>query len=272
MKENLLVTGADGMVGSYVAADTVLGRGALDVTDYNAVVAAFERYQPTVVLNLAAVTDQSMCEKDPARAYLVNAVGAYHVALAARTRGVHMVHVSTNAVFSGPGTTPLTTEEIPNPLTAYGRSKYAGECLVREVLPDALIVRTSWIFGGGPTKDKKFVGTVMRKLGESVQDIQAAQDVQGTPTYAKDLAARLQDLAREKKQGLLHITNSGVCSRYDMALAVQSAASSRAKIIPVPASTFGFVSTYNEALEGETLRPWQDALRDYIQTEWSSER
>ena len=268
MNETLLVTGAEGMVGSYAQTGIKLGREALDVTDYTAVMAAFETYHPESVIHLAAVTDQKACEEDPGHAYLVNAIGAYHVALAARTVGARMVYVSTNAVFDGKGGKPFETTGLPDPRSVYGRSKYAGECLVQGVLPQALVVRTSWVFGGGPAKDKKFVGSVMRQLQSGATEVRATSDVQGTPTYGRDFMSALLALLADKKEGLMHLTNQGICSRYDMALLLKEGAYSSTLVTPVPASTFGPGAPLQEALSGMTLRPWQEALREYIQAEW----
>lgn len=266
--KDVLITGAGGMVGSYTNFGIRLSHQDLDVTDYAVVQATFEKYHPTAVIHLAALTNQVTCESDPARAYMINAIGAYHVALAARAYKARMVFVSTNAVFNGRGKTPFNISDIPDPQNVYGRSKYAGECLVRGVLPEALVVRTSWVFGGGPEKDKKFVGNVMKQLCAGALQIKATVDVQGTPTYGKDLMEMIVQFLSEKRSGIVHLTNAGNASRYDMTLCIKESLHSSADIVPVEGSSFGGPVMHNEVLAGETMRPWQEALKEYIETEW----
>lgn len=268
--KNIFITGADGMVGSYADFGIRLDRHELDVTDSAAVHTAFEKYRPTAVIHLAAITNQVACEEDPERAFMVNETGAQYVALAARVAGARMLYVSTNAIFNGSGEKPFSAFDTPDPQTIYGRSKYAGERAVRDILPDALIVRTSWIFGGGPEKDKKFVGKVIRQLHAGISPIKAAPDVRGTPTYGKDLMEMIIRFLAEKKSGVVHLTNTGSASRYDMALCIKDIVGSSADIVPVDASSFGGHVLHNETLTGETMRPWQDALREYIETEWGN--
>jgi dTDP-4-dehydrorhamnose reductase len=270
--KDILITGANGMVGSYANFGVRLGRTELDVTDGAAVRAAFEKHKPSAVIHLSALTDQTACDTNPTQAYMVNAIGAYHVALAARRIGAQMVYVSTNAVFNGRGEKPFNISDTPDPQNSYGRSKYAGECLVREVLPDALIVRTSWVFGGGPTKDKKFVGTIARKLQSDTSEIKTTADVIGTPTYGKDLMEMIVRLISEKKTGVIHLTNAGTASRHDMALFLKEILNSSVNVAPIDAASFGGSVVHNEALAGETMRPWRDALREYIETEWGISR
>ncbi len=265
---DILITGGDGMVGSYANFGIRFSRNELDVTDHAAVHAAFEKYHPTAVIHLAAITNQIVCEGDPERAFMVNETGARYVALAARAVGAHMLYISTNAIFNGSGEKPFNASDTPDPQTIYGRSKYTGERAVREVLPDALIVRTSWIFGGGPEKDRKFVGKIIKQLHAGISPIKAAADVRGTPTYGKDLMETITRFLAEKKSGVVHLTNAGNTSRYDMALCIKEVMDSSVNIVPVDASSFGGHVSHNEALTGETMRPWQDALREYIETEW----
>lgn len=266
--KDILITGADGMVGSYADFGIRLGRKELDVTDASAVHAAFTTYHPAAVIHLAAMTDQAACATDPEKAHLVNAESARIIALAAREAGAQVVYVSTNAVFNGRGADPFSISDTPDPQTIYGRSKYEGERAVLEVLPDALIVRTSWIFGGGPKKDKKFVGNVIKQLRAGAKEIRAAADVAGTPTYGRDFIQAVQGFLEEGKTGVVHLTNAGIASRYDIAKCIRELLGSSAEIVPVAAAVFGGTVTHNEALTGEQMRPWQDALREYIETEW----
>lgn len=266
--KDILITGADGMVGSYADFGVRLGRRELDVTDASAVHAAFTTYHPAAVIHLAAMTDQAACNTDPEKAHLINEESARIVALAAREAGARMLYVSTNAVFNGRGQNPFTVSDTPDPQTVYGHSKYAGERAVLEVMPDALIVRTSWIFGGGPDKDKKFVGNIIKQLRAGTEEIRAAADVTGTPTYGRDFIQAVQRFLEEGRTGVAHLTNAGSASRYDIAKCIKELLGSPVEVVPVDAAVFGGTVTHNEALSGEQMRPWQDALREYIETEW----
>jgi len=116
-----------------------------------------KKYRPKVILHLAALTDLDYCEKNPAEAYLVNSVGTYNVALTAREVGAKLVYISTAGIFDGQKKGFYRESDLGNPQNHYGHSKYLGESAVQNILNDYIIARVCWMFGGGPTKDKKFV-------------------------------------------------------------------------------------------------------------------
>jgi dTDP-4-dehydrorhamnose reductase len=264
----IIVTGGDGALASYAQGCMLMGHSDADVTDL-AVVDKIAALKPRAIIHTAALTDQKKCEADPREAYMVNAIGAYHMALAAKKSEATLCYVSTNAVFKGEKGTPFTTSDSPDPQNTYGASKYAGELLVTGVLPQALIVRSSWIFGGGKVKDKKFVGNIIKQLQQGTRELKAVDDVVGTPTYGKDLMAALLKFIEEGRTGIMHVTNAGTASRYDMATAAARTLGISIPITPVSRTTFGSSIPQNEALSGETMRPWQDALREYLINEWS---
>ncbi len=268
-KKPILVTGGEGALASYAVGCMLLGRDDADVTQSD-VIEKIVAMQPRAIVHLVAMTDHAACEKNPSEAYMVNAIGAYHVARAARSAGAQLCYVSTNAVFGGEGERPYVLSDTPEPRGVYGHSKYAGELLVRGVMPDALIVRGSWIFGGGQEKDKKFVGKIMQHIRENTSELKAVTDVMGTPTYGKDLMKAILTLLDEGRSGVIHITNTGSASRFDMAQCIVEALGVGPIVTPVPSTIFGTSIPKNEMLGGVSMRPWQEALREYIHTEWSS--
>jgi len=263
---SVFVTGAGGALASYAEGCILLTKEDINVAD-SSFIEKVARMKPQAIIHLAAMTDQKACEENPDKAYVVNAIGAYHMALAARKAGALFCYVSTNAVFDGEGTKPFSISDTPSPHGIYGLSKYAGECLVKGVLPEALIVRTSWVFGGGLKRDKKFVGNIMRQIRGGAKELRAVSDVQGTPTYGKDLMKYLLRLIKQKRHGIIHVTNAGSASRFEMAEHI--AAKRKITVVPVDAASFGATVPKNEMLQGEVMRPWQEALDEYVRTEWN---
>jgi dTDP-4-dehydrorhamnose reductase len=278
----ILVTGGGGTVGSYFRSLAsafaepveVLAKGELDVTDFSAVQARL-RSKPSWVVNLAAATDLDRAEKDPVWAYRLNAVGAENIALAAREQGVRMVQVSTVGIFCGDGKQgPFTELDEPAPVNVYAKTKLAGERAVQRILPEATIVRTAWVMGGGKD-DKKFVGKVRDKLLAN-EPVKAVGDIVGSPTYARDLVLAIRDLIGACAFGLFHVTNSGAASRYDLVLEMRRILGSTSVVESVAAVAFPLpaarppseVSTsLSLAAHGLTeLRDWRDALKDYLTT------
>ena len=277
MKDDILaetlVTGAGGMVGSYIDFGIKLDHAMLDITDVKSVEQAFKKYKPKAVVHLAALTDVDLCEKDPARAYQVNSVGAYHVALAARNVGASMVYVSTAGVFDGTKRSPYSEHDLPNPQNYYGHSKYLGELAVANTLENHVIVRVCWMMGGGPAQDKKFVAKIMRQLNDpAVSEIKAVTDQIGSPTFGKDLVGAIKQLLATKHRGIVHSANTGSASRYDVARSMVEILNKKTKVTGVPSSYFNLpaVRPQNEVLVSslDLMRPWEEALRAYLTSEW----
>lgn len=260
-----------GVVGSYIKFGLQLSHTDLDITDLSQVEEVIHREKPSIIIHLAAITDMKLCEENHDLAYKVNAIGTYNIALIAKDVEAKVIYVSTNAVFDGLKNGPYASIDIPRPINVYGHSKYLGELAVLGVNSRNLVVRTSWIFGGGKNKDKKFVGKIMPKLQMS-EALSAVSDVYGTPTYGKDLALILEKLVTSDVSGIIHITNSGKASRYDMAMVIKESLGSKSKISPVPLSNFKIIGNtlQNESLDSGkySMRPWQGALEEYIKTEW----
>jgi dTDP-4-dehydrorhamnose reductase len=280
MSDRIVITGAGGMLGRtlHKAARArgydveALTSADCDITDLTALehrIAADD-----VVVNCAAYTKVDDAERDEARAHAVNVTGAENVAQACARAGARLLHVSTDYVFSGDfGGAPARPYEIDdetNPLSVYGRTKLAGEFAVLTAMPDAHVVRTSWIFSGGEAKD--FVAAIGAKAaGADAVDVVA--DQVGTPTYVGDLAEALLQLAGTDavRENVLHASNGGSASRYEQARAVfelLGADPERVRPVgtdrhprPAPRPPYSVLSQDKSTAAGLTpLRPWRDAL------------
>lgn len=268
-----LTTGADGMVGSYVDFGIRTNRRSLDVTDLNEVLRMVKGYRPKVILHLAAETDVDRCERDPMYAYQVNTIGTYNMVLAAQEAGAKFVFVSTLGVFDGMKKGPYSKKDRPDPKNFYGHSKYLAEVIVRDRLDDYLIVRGGWMFGGGPKKDQKFVAKIIKQFGNN--KIVALSDTIGSPTFGKDLISAIKVLIEKDAKGSYHITNKGTCSRYDVAREIVNFFDKKIKVIPANSKTDLFNLSVKRVLNESSvsdlnlMRPWKDALREYLKTEWA---
>jgi dTDP-4-dehydrorhamnose reductase len=212
----VLITGAAGQLGRDLADHceatgdevTAFDRGALDVGDRDQVLAAVMSSRPDVVVNAAAWTAVDACESDPDRAYRVNALAVRWLREACERGGAHLVHVSTDYVFDGSLDRPYHEWDTPNPQSAYGASKLAGE---REVRSSDTVVRTSWVCG---EHGNNMVKTVLRLL-ETHDSLSFVDDQVGCPTFCADLAVTLRQLAVGRRSGIHHVTNQGAVSWYE---------------------------------------------------------
>jgi dTDP-4-dehydrorhamnose reductase len=225
----VLITGAAGQVGREIvdlcahSGDEVIAcsRAELDVSDRDAVLQAITTTRPAVVIHAAAWTAVDACEADPPRAHAVNALGVRNVAEAARRVDAHLVHLSTDYVFDGTKELPYDEWDHPNPLSIYGRSKWAGEQeLVLVGGGSATVVRTSWVCG---RHGSNMVHTLLRLAAEGA-DPAFVDDQRGHPTIVSDLVPMLRRLAVERRPGLFHVTNQGETTWFGFARAVFAAA------------------------------------------------
>lgn len=213
----VLVTGAGGQVGreateQFAAAGwevVACDRLRLDVTDRPAVLSAVAEARPDAVVNLAAWNAVDPAESDPLGALAVNAMAVRHLAEASRRTGASLCHVSTDYVFDGTKVGAYDEWDTPNPQSAYGRSKAAGE---RELGADALLVRTSWVCGA---QGSNAVTTVLGLAADPARTLAFVDDQTGCPTMAGDLAAMLVTLVDDRHTGTYHVTNGGAVSWYE---------------------------------------------------------
>jgi dTDP-4-dehydrorhamnose reductase len=228
----VLVCGANGMLGARVVREAEARghdvRGTdlpeLDLTDAAAVEGFVRDAAPDVVVNCAAYTDVDAAETDEERATRINSGAAANLAQAAP----YLVHVSTDYVFAGDATEPYTESATPDPRTAYGRSKLAGERAVQAAGEQHAIVRTAWLYGAG---GGNFVDTILR-LGAERDELKVVDDQVGSPTWTGHLAPALLDIAERREAGVLHATGDGQCTWFDLAREALAAAGAETSVVP----------------------------------------
>lgn len=215
----ILVTGAGGMLATDVCAVlsehdlTAVTRAQLDIENASAVASAVAGHD--VVINTAAYTRVDDAETHEAAAFGVNARGAENLAHASRATGARLIHISTDYVFNGRATTPYAEDTPRDPVSAYGRTKAAGEELVVAAYADgSAIVRTAWLYGiHGPN----FVDTMLRLAGER-ETLQVVDDQRGQPTWSLDLARQIDVLIDAGvPAGIFHGTNAGETTWFGLA-------------------------------------------------------
>jgi dTDP-4-dehydrorhamnose reductase len=275
----VLITGGKGMLAQYLAQAfskggctlCVLSRGDLDITDLELFLKRANNFKPDLILNAAAFTAVDENELFPERAFRVNAMGAQNAALVAREQKARLVHFSTDYVFDGAQNRAYREDDRPAPLSVYGKSKLSGEKLVRKTHNMHFIVRTSWLFG---EHGKNFVRTIYIKLlGQKA--IHVVSDQRGSPTYCKDLAAAVMTLAKTSAYGTYHLSNSGCCSRFELAREIARYCGFRDDLIlparstelnlPASRPANSTLDNYRWKLSGfETLRDYRPALIEYL--------
>lgn len=233
----LLLLGADGQVGRAVAAAcpadaqvVSFGRTACDLTDRAQVQEAVSGSGCDWVLNAAAYTGVDRAETEEALASIVNGEAPGWIGGAARDAGLRVAHISTDFVFDGGASTPYPPDAPPAPVSAYGRTKLKGETRLRAALPDALIVRTSWVHAA---QGANFPLTMLRLMRER-DEIRVVADQIGTPTWAATLAKGLWALIANDASGTHHLTDAGVASWYDLAVALAEEALALGLITRMP--------------------------------------
>jgi len=224
----VLVVGAHGQLGQELqrtaTADVEcvpLTRAQLDITDAVSVTGALADIAPRLVVNAAAYTAVDKAESEPEAARRGNAEGPGTLAQACAARGIRLIHISTDFVFDGASSRPYTPEAATAPLGEYGRSKLAGERAVQSAQPEALILRTGWVYS---RFGNNFVKTMLRLMGER-EELSVVADQVGTPTWAHGLAEAVwAAAARPQLSGIYHWSDAGVCSWYDFAVAINEEA------------------------------------------------
>ncbi len=193
---------------------------------------------PTHIVNCAAYTDVDGAEAKSEAAFAVNCWGAANVAAVARKVKARLIHVSTDYVFDGKARKPYSEEDKCAPVNVYGKSKWEGEQKVLEAVPEACILRTSWLFG---LKGKNFISSLWGRF-QQVEELQVVSDQCGKPTYCSDLARAVINLL--DAEGIVHFANEGGSSRYEIALKLLEVMKQRGlrpkckKISPVGSAQF----------------------------------
>jgi dTDP-4-dehydrorhamnose reductase len=271
----LLVTGAAGMLGRDVMLaagnaghDVVgFGRAELDVTNPAALAKKFELERPDVVINCAAWTDVDGAEAAEEAAFAVNGTGAGNVAAAAAAVGAAIVYVSSDYIFDGVKAAPYVESDQPAPLSAYGRTKLAGEEATVAANKRHFVVRSAWLFGiGGPN----FVETMLR-LAASGNEVLVVRDQVGSPTYTWHLAYGIVRLIEGIEFGIHHMAAAGQCSWYEFAREIFEQAKVECKVLSITTEEFGrpaprppFSALTSQREHAIRLPSWQDGLAGYL--------
>ncbi|MFW6104966.1 MAG: dTDP-4-dehydrorhamnose reductase [Chloroflexota bacterium] len=288
----VLVIGANGQLGSDLCKEldsvvlATLTHSEVEITDLASVRQALEKRRPDVVINCAAFHRVDDCEDDPDKAFRVNALGSRNVAVVAQELGAKLVFLSTDYVFGGEEgalsraiarerTTPYTEFDTPVPLSVYGKSKVAGENLVKHLCSRYFIVRASGLFGvaGASGKGGNFVETMLR-LAKEKDQLTVVSDQVFSPTYTKDLARKIGELIQTECYGIFHVTNSGTCSWFEFTQEILRQAGLSTPVKPITAEEYGqrakrpkfsVLDNYHLRLLGmDDMRSWQEALKDYM--------
>lgn len=282
--KKILITGCNGQLGralrkeyaeenvEFINTD-VAGDGIvpLDITSVEEVLSLVEKEKPDVVINCAAHTNVDACESQWDLAYQINAIGPRNLAIACEKTGAKLIHVSTDYVFPGTCPKPLTEFDAPEPISAYGKTKYEGELFVKEFSWKHFILRTAWLYGEG----KNFVKTMLR-LGESHEEITVVSDQFGSPTSAVELAKMIHFLEPTENYGTYHATCEGQCSWADFAVEIfrRAGKSTKVKYItteeynsPAKRPAYSILDNYMLRLvAGDKFKmaDWKDALDAYF--------
>ena len=272
----ILITGANGQLGTelmkVLEGYEVHGfnKDQLDITNPNNVRECMENIEPDVVIHCAAYTNVDGCESNVDLAYKINASGAGYVATECLKIGAAMVYVSTDYIFNGQKGQPYYEFDKPNPINTYGKTKLAGEEIVRSTLKRHYIARTAWLYG---TQGKNFVKTMLQ-LAETQKNINVVNDQTGSPTNVLDLARAIKLLIESKKYGTYHVTNSGSCTWYEFAKKIFELRGIEIEVNPLTTDQLdrpakrpknSVLKNFNlEANLKYSTRSWEEALKEYL--------
>lgn len=284
--KRVLVIGAKGMLGRDLLEVLRSARGEnrqgefevigwdleeIDIRQEAGTLSKIEGVRPDIVINLAAYTDVDGCEKNRDEALRVNAEGMKHVAQGARAVNAKIVYLSTDYVFDGKKGEPYLETDSPNPLNVYGQSKLKGEEYLQQWAEDHLIIRTQWLYG---RHGRNFVSSILR-LAKEKPDLSIVDDQTGSPTYTVDLSRAIAALLQHGSRGTFHAVNQGACTWYTFARSILTASRMENVIVtpisserlgrPAVRPSYSVLDTQKLRQEiGIELRPWSEALRDYL--------
>ena len=286
-----MVTGSSGMLGTdlcdslskkheVVGIDIKEGNcptHMVSITDAVGVQSVFERESPDVVIHTAAWTDVDGCEQDREKARDINVKGTEAVAESASVGDIPVVAISTDFVFDGTGDSPYTEDEKPGPISFYGRTKYEAEGVIQARLARYAIVRTSWLYGKG---GRNFIEVILAKA-KAGEDLKVVDDQTGSPTYTRDLSValeRLLDTDLMSGREIFHVSNSGQCTWYGFARSILDSGGFPETVIePITSDELGRPARrprysvldntkFNKA-SGYSMRPWREAVEEYLKDE-----
>jgi dTDP-4-dehydrorhamnose reductase len=211
----------------------------LDIRDLDAYRKDVAVFRPDYLFHLGACTDMEDCERNPENAWLTNTTAVENAAYIANELGIPLLYIGTAGIFDGHKQL-FDDWDIPNPLSCYARTKYAGEVFVREHVTRHLVCRAGWMMGGGPSKDKKFVQKIMHQLANGVTELQIVNDKFGSPTYTRDFALNVRSLLEKEFWGTYNMACDGLTSRLEIAHAILefTGLQDTVRIFEVPSSHF----------------------------------
>ena len=273
----ILTTGSHGLLGTNIL--PVLERSFTvipydieewDITDRDAGERTIRDIRPDVILNLAAYTNVDECEDCLSLADRVNAEAPGIMAKLCSDHNIKFVHISTDYVFDGEKETPYKEDDETNPTSVYGLSKLSGEKKVLANCPDAIIIRTQWLYGHGGINFITKITKIAREQGVA----EVVNDQRGCPTYAKDIADPILLLIEKNRSGIYHVANAGSCTWFDFAREIFSCLHIDVVLKPITSeqlnrkanrprnSVFDCSRLFRDI--GHRMRTWQDALHDYL--------
>ncbi len=281
--QNILIIGSNGQLGSEIKelilafpdlAGFFYDLPEIDITDVVSVDSKIKTHGIDLIINCAAYTAVDKAEADIAAAYSVNRDGPAVLARLCKKNDLKLIHISTDYVFSGSACIPYQETSATDPIGVYGKSKLAGEDVIRQISPAHLIIRTAWLYSAFANN---FVKTMLR-LGHENDTIRVVSDQVGSPTYARDLAwAILTIVSKDKgtiKDQTYHFTNEGVCSWYDFARAIMDIKNLQCKIEPIATRDYptAAVRPYYSVLDltkikadwGLEIPYWRDSLTECL--------
>ncbi|MDO4294234.1 MAG: dTDP-4-dehydrorhamnose reductase [Eubacteriales bacterium] len=276
--KKIIVTGCNGQLGravneyyknapdiSFVNTDV----GELDITDIDAVMKLAREVKPYAIVNCAAFTAVDACETQYEKAFAINAIGPRNLAIAARETGAKLMHISTDYVFDGQGTRPYVETDRPDPRSAYGSTKLAGEEFVRQFADRFFILRTAWLYGDG----KNFAKTMLN-LAQTHDTVRVVRDQFGSPTSTVELTKAIAALLFTENYGIFHATCEGSCSWADFAAEIFRLAGKTTKVegitteeygSPTPRPAYSVLDNRMFRLTTDfTFADWHDAIAVYL--------
>jgi dTDP-4-dehydrorhamnose reductase len=278
------VIGANGQLGSDLVAafsekgDVVsaLTHTDMEISDLPSVSRVLGNIRPQVIVNTAAMHHVENCEREPEKAFVVNALGPRNLALVARELDAVLLHVSTDYVFDGSKGSPYFEGDEPRPLNAYGITKLAGEHFVRATTAKQFVVRTSGLYGKSPCRAKGGLNFIelMLKLAKERGEVRVVDSEVVSPTSTAELAEQLVQLSRSDCYGLYHATAEGSCSWYEFAREIFAITDTPVRLkvagpdeFPAKVARPKYSVLENRALKSRGLnafKPWQDGLHKYL--------
>jgi dTDP-4-dehydrorhamnose reductase len=242
----------------------------LDVQNKKEVIEKISGFKPDIVFHLASLTRGDECAKNPDLAEKINVQGTENVIEACLLNDAALLFISTNEVFDGKEHRKYSENDVPNPITIAGKTKYLAEKLIIDRMTKYFIVRTSWLYGEWA---KNFLHAILKKASES-RELEVVEDEVSSPTYSMDLAIAVKKLVSMGKYGLYHLSNKGYASRFDFAnKAFEILKIKDCRLMPIKLSKYKRISkpplytpleNTRAAALGITMPDWQDALRRFL--------